>query len=432
MPYHGGPPAPAPPVPHAPLPDRQDHRRDRDSAVRSALRKVRLLRHLRWPLAAETRFLDGVAAGRIAPPGVEIPPVPPTVPDAELVALQATLDRADPALDFLWRTVESARQTQALTAALGTADFVRIGVEMYGQPGAAVAAGAPSAIDGAHHFLAVTRRLDVAPPQPALDAAAAAAWMAEQTAAALSDPPMLIELDEGLASLATAGATRIRLRADARFSPLQLTQLLQHEALVHAATRRNGEDQPVLGALAIGPARTTQAQEGLATFAELITDCMDLHRLRRIALRVVALQMALEGADFVELWQWFREQGQSAEESYHSTRRILRGGDASPGHGVFAKDGVYVKGLLRLHAVLLASLREGDRQLPERLFLGRLSLGDAVRLRPLFEDGTLVAPARVPAWAAQRECLAAFLSFSALTTRFELDALSLAHFAETP
>lgn len=401
---------------------------ERSKNVERATRKIRLLVHLRWPVEAETRFLDS-ADPHPEPPGIRLDPVVPVVPDEELKALQDALDRADPAHEFLARTLESARQSQALTTALGSHGFVKLGLEMYGRPDDPVAPGAPSALEAARLFIAATDTLNLDEPPTKLDATEAAEWLRRETLPYLDDPQLEIELDPGLASLATAGSTRIRLRADAHFSEIQLNQLLQHEALVHAATRRNGQEQDALGALAMGPPRTTEAQEGLATFAELITDCMDLQRLRRIALRVVALQMALDGADFVQLWTWFREQGQTPEESYHSTRRILRGGDASPGGGIFAKDGVYVSGLLRLHALLLASMRENDNDLPMRLFAGRLTFGDAVRLRPLFEDGTLTPPPRMPRWAAQRECLGAFLSFSALTTRFDLDALALRDFA---
>lgn len=417
-------------APASPLPDRSARRRERDTAVSQALRRVRLLRHLRWPPEVEARFLAQAARGRPDNPGVCLESVAPSIEDSDLVELQSTLDRSDPAEDFLWRTVESGRQVQAMTASLGTAAFVERGIEVYGRPETPVAPGAPSALDGAHHFIAATRPLDRLPERPTMDAEAAATWLADHTRPHLDSPPLDIELDPGLSSLAAAGSRRIRLRADAHYSVLQLRQLLEHEALVHSATRRNGADQPVLRALSIGPARTTAAQEGLATFAELITDCMDLHRLRRIALRVVAVHMALDGADFVELWEWFQEQGQSAEESFHSVQRILRGGDGAPGGGVFPKDGVYVQGLIGLHALFLAGMREHDRGLPQRLFAGRMTLGDVVRLRPLFEDGSLQPAARVPTWAEEQECLAAFLSFSALTTRFDLDAMSLSSFEE--
>ena len=46
--------------------------------------------------------------------------------------------------------------------------------------------------------------------------------------------------------------------------------------------------------MSLGSPRTTKTQEGLATFAELITSSIDLARLRRIALRIPAVHMGLE------------------------------------------------------------------------------------------------------------------------------------------
>ena len=45
--------------------------------------------------------------------------------------------------------------------------------------------------------------------------------------------------------------------------------------------------------MAKGTLRTLTTQEGLATFAEVITGSMDIHRLKRLALRTVAIEMAL-------------------------------------------------------------------------------------------------------------------------------------------
>jgi hypothetical protein len=105
-----------------------------------------------------------------------------------------------------------------------------------------------------------------------------------------------VVLDPDLASKAIAGATRIRLRASARFSELDKAQLLQHEAFVHVGTALNGRAQPRLTSLSLGAPRTTQTQEGIAMLAELLTGSIDIQRLRLIALRVVAVQQALDGA----------------------------------------------------------------------------------------------------------------------------------------
>src|SRR5690606_27455098 len=134
-----------------------------------------------------------------------------------------------------------------------------------------------------------------------------------------------IELDDGLIAKAAASATRIRLRTNTGFSEYDRNQLLVHEAFVHSLTGINGREQPQLKSLARGSPRTTATQEGLATFAELISGAMDIERMKRISLRIVAIEMAIQGAGFVDVFRHFLEAGQSPVDSFTSTQRVFRG-----------------------------------------------------------------------------------------------------------
>lgn len=129
--------------------------------------------------------------------------------------------------------------------------------------------------------------------------------------------------------------------------------------------------------------------------AELITNSIDLNRLRRVALRVIAVKMALDGADFIELFKFFLDAGQSEAESVKSAQRIFRGG-AVKGGVVFTKDAVYLQGLLEVHTFLRISIRDNKPNLVRNLFSGRLTMGDALRLDPLFQSGWLIPPVYVP------------------------------------
>ena len=120
-----------------------------------------------------------------------------------------------------------------------------------------------------------------------------------------------VELDPDLIAKAAAGATRIRLRHGAAFSDYDRHQLLQHEAFVHSLTALNGREQPHLQSLALSSPRTTATQEGLATFAEQITGSIDIERMKRISLRIEAVAMALDGADFIEVFRFFLDAGQT-------------------------------------------------------------------------------------------------------------------------
>lgn len=120
-----------------------------------------------------------------------------------------------------------------------------------------------------------------------------------------------VELDPNLISKAAASATRIRLRTNTGFSEYDRNQLLMHEAYVHTLTGLNGREQPVLGSMARGSPRTTATQEGLATLSEMMSGSMDIERMKRISLRIIAIDMAIRGADFVEVFRYFLAAGQN-------------------------------------------------------------------------------------------------------------------------
>ena len=393
-----------------------------DREVVAAAKGVLLLGELDWPSEVERRFLAEPAAPlhQVARPDV-------ADDRARIAAAAEALEGEGPGVSFLRRTLGSLSDVVELLDSLGSPEFTERSLALYGRPTDPLHPGAPTILEAAEHVIEATDRLQTDEPELTLDAEAARERLQGWLDPWFTDPPLPVELDAELTSLASAGARRVRLRADARFSELQLRQLLHHEALVHAATRRNGAGQPVLSALGLSVPRTTAIQEGLATLAELITDTMDLRRLRRVALRVLAVQAAIEGADFIEVYRLFLGGGQSPADSFASAQRVLRGGDGTRSNGVccgiFAKDLAYVRGLWQAHGFLLAAARAGRKEMPLRLFCGRLTPGDAVALDPLFAAGWIDPPAVAPRWVREADCLAAFLVFGALNTRIDLGHL---------
>ena len=208
-----------------------------------------------------------------------------------------------------------------------------------------------------------------------------------------------------------------------------MNQLLEHEAKVHTATMLNGKRQQNLRLLSLGAPRTTRTQEGIAVLAELITISLDLTRLRRIALRIKAVAMAIDGADFIEVFKMFLEAGQSETESYQSTVRCFRGGDVS-GKAVFTKDTVYLKGMMEVYAFFAVCIRENRPELANAIFAGRLTLGDIVELVPYFETGFLQGPHYIPNWARDLRTLASVFACNAFFTRIDLSKAKLENFVQ--
>ena len=230
-----------------------------------------------------------------------------------------------------------------------------------------------------------------------------------------------------MSAKAAASANRVRLRAGASFSKQDIAQLSAHEIGVHSLTSRNGRSQPTLPALGLGAPRTTATQEGIATFAELVTGAIDLSRLRRLALRIVAIDTAEQGADFVELFRKLLELGETPSEAVRTTMRVFRGGNVR-GTYPFTKDVVYLRGLFATHTFLRKAISEHQVALIPRLFVGRLTLSDAMQLESVFEEGIISLPQYTPKWAQNLPSLAAFLAISALLDHVDLTDVELSDY----
>ena len=64
------------------------------------------------------------------------------------------------------------------------------------------------------------------------------------------------------------------------------------------------------------------------------------------------------------------------------------------------------------------------------LFVGRISLGDAVMLAPFRDSGVVARPHYLPPWAQDPQRVLATMAYSAATERLRLDRLDLQRFAD--
>ena len=186
---------------------------------------------------------------------------------------------------------------------------------------------------------------------------------------------------------------------------------MYHEAFVHTATQLEWEKSKLnLQSLGLGEPRTTRTQEGIAVLAELITNSIDISRLRRVALRVIAVNMALEGADFIELFSfsWMQVNVRSkpfAQLSESSGVGAVTGGVVS------TRDAVYLPGLLEVHKFLQVAIRDNRPDLRKTFLRVGLPLRMPPRLAPLFDSGWLIPPVCIPTWASDLRRLAALLAY---------------------
>ncbi|HTT07876.1 MAG TPA: flavohemoglobin expression-modulating QEGLA motif protein [Gammaproteobacteria bacterium] len=403
-----------------------------DRRVVEAGQAIRVLTTLAWPESVYEQFKQNWQRGQPRLPVVE--PVSQAY-SGQVQLLETVLhecDRTHPIGEYLYLTANSYLLAAEMLAAAGHPRFTELSIALYGQPGDDIARGALTHLDAATYFIDATREFmdaaTVSPPVEDLSAESVSSRLQDTLTAFFRDDDIRVVLDPAMASKAAAGAQRIRIRGATLFSALDVAQLLWHEGYVHMLTALNGRKQPRLTSLSLGAPRTTWTQEGLATFSELVSGSIDLNRMRRLALRTRAVQMGLEGADFLDIYRFFLEQGQDEHESFQSTARIFRGGDPRGGGVVFTKDVVYLQGLIRTHTFLRKAVQSNKFQYAEHLFAGRLTLGDVVALEPFFENGDIAPPHYEPPWLQNRSTLAAYLSYSVFANRINLGTVSLDDF----
>ena len=113
-----------------------------------------------------------------------------------------------------------------------------------------------------------------------------------------------VEISDNIVSDAAAGGDCIKVNRRAFFSELDLQVLEVHEGWVHIGTTLNGRQQPWATWLSVGSPRITAIQEGMAVLMETLTFSSFPQRARRISDRVVAVDLAEQGADFCEVYQY--------------------------------------------------------------------------------------------------------------------------------
>ena len=387
-----------------------------DQRLLAAVKGIRILPTVAWPASLENRLIADFAAGRFALPDVQYQRPDHAVARAELDAIEDEALALGGALgEYLARTAESWRIAAEMLELVGTAQVTEPSILLYGRPGDTIPGSARSNLDAARYFVELSDELGADlhadGAREGIGAEALRYEMAHTLDAFFGAGQVKVEIDPELTAKAAAGATRIRLRGGASFSDYDRHQLLAHEALVHTLTALNGRAQPVLASLARTSPRVTATQEGLAVFAELMSGAIDIARLKRISLRILAIEMALDGADFVEVYQFFHARGQGVADSFHSAQRVFRGVPLAGG-AAFAKDNVYLSGLLTVHTFFRWAFRERRLELLRCLFAGKLTLSDVVALQPYFDSGVIAPPRWLPPWMQQVHGLAGKLAFS--------------------
>lgn len=230
---------------------------------------------------------------------------------------------------------------------------------------------------------------------------------------------IISELSDSLIADAAAGSDRVRIRSDARFSSRDIDILEVHEGWVHVGTTLNGMRQSYATWLSKGPPRVAATQEGLATMMEVFTFRTYPIRARRINDRIMGVSLVEDGANVLELAQYYREQGYSDEDTLYNIRRIFRGASLEGGHP-FTKDISYAKGFVENYNFIRTAIGTGRPQLVPFLFVGKLHLVDVPLLYELSLEGIIDPPHYLPEHFRDLNGLAIWMSYSNFFNKINL------------
>ena len=335
------------------------------------------------------------------------------------------LGQFNPVGQIMRRMCKEYRMVIRMLEARGTEDFGLISQELYGAASDAFHAGDPTLADlglmFSDYLNNIADRGDLKDEAKILTAADTVGMLQERLAKVFGDDAIRVVESDGIVADAAAGADYIKIRADAMFNERDVRALEVHEGLVHVGTTLNGLNQPFCTFLSKGPPSSTVTQEGLAILMEVIAFASYPTRLRKLTNRTRAIHMAEEGADFLQVFEFYREQGFSMQDSYGNASRVFRG--STPQGLPFTKDLSYLKGFIMVYNYIQLAVRKGKLEQIPLLFCGKTTLEDMRTLSQLVDEGLVVAPKYLPPQFRDLNALSAWMCFSNFLNHLSLDRI---------
>ncbi|GAA4807621.1 flavohemoglobin expression-modulating QEGLA motif protein [Litoribaculum gwangyangense] len=170
------------------------------------------------------------------------------------------------------------------------------------------------------------------------------------------------------------------LNTNHTYSDNEIAVLTNHEIGVHMVTTMNGMLHP-LKIFSNGFPNNEETQEGLAVFAEYMSNNLTVTRLKELAYRVIAVDSLAKGYSFSRTFRLLHNQYDlEREEAFYITVRSHRGGG-------FTKDYLYLTGLKKVYDYYHAG------QDLSVLLTGKVSLEYVDEIQTLIKKG-LAVPAK--------------------------------------
>ena len=321
---------------------------------------------------------------------------------------------------------EQFRLSVDMLEARGTPSFSQLSQLLYGVPSDVFHVGGPTIADLATSMRETLEanamaimQMDDARTIPGPEAVAK---LRSQLNRSVGEGVIEVRCDDKIAADAAAGSDYIKMREDRFFSQRDIDLLEVHEGWVHVVTTLNGLAQPVCTFLGKAAPRTTVTQEGLAVLCEMLNLKSHPRRLAKLMRRIEAIDLAMQGANFVEIFDRMREQGLSPDDAWVVVSRIFRG--SLPDGGPFTKDLGYGKGLILTLTYVRMAIRFGKTDRVPLLFCGKVDLLDMSTLHQLFHEDLVTPPKFVPPPFDDLPALATTLALGRFTGQLDLDRMA--------
>ncbi|OGT44648.1 MAG: hypothetical protein A3F42_07995 [Gammaproteobacteria bacterium RIFCSPHIGHO2_12_FULL_37_34] len=312
--------------------------------------------------------------------------------------------------------------------ARGTPQFSEISKELYGSSQDVFHVGAPTLKDLAtlvtETLANIKDQVDTKADEKKYSSEETVEILSDRLANYFSDRAHLrVELSDGIIADASAGADRIKIHKGLKFSSREIRTFEIHEGWVHLGSTLNGMAQPVCTFLSKGPPSSTVTQEGLAIITEIFTFSSYPGRVQRLTNRINAVNMAEEGANFFDVYQFYRTQGLDENDSFQSTVRVFRG--STPEGGPFTKDLSYSKGFILIYNYMRLAVQRGLVSRIPVLFVGKTTLEDLHILADLLDEGIVAAPKYIPPQFSDLAAVSAWMVYSLFLNRLDLRRLAI-------
>ena len=237
------------------------------------------------------------------------------------------------------------------------------------------------------------------------------------------DESVRAKLSDGIVADAAAGGDVVKIKHGTKFSSRDIDILEVHEGWVHIGTTQNGNRQHVAKWLSKGPPRCASTQEGLAVIMEIFTFRTYPRRARHINDRILGIDKVEDGANILELIEFYRTEGYSEDEAFTSAKRIFRGARLEGG-GPFTKDISYCRGFIENYNFMRSAIRAGKPELIPFLFAGKLHVDDVPLLYQKHKEGIIDAPFYLPPQFKDMNGLAVWMSFSSFLNMLDLKRIN--------